>query len=170
MSVERSRTRRGTVTREALELWGGIALVIGGFVAVALGWSKAAGTADIRVQLQALISGGLGGLAAVVAGAFAVQTYVTDSGLRRLERQLDRVTGALLELVGVSAEQVLDDKGVWGPGADVRTMRVLASHAAFHLPSCDLVDGRNDLRTLTYQQAGDEELTACRVCIKEPVG
>lgn len=167
----RAERARAGATREALELWGGLALVVAGFVAVALGWSKAAATADIRIQLQALISGGIGGLAAVIAGGFAVQAYVADSGQRRLERQLDRVTGALLELVGVSSERLLDERALWGPdGADPRSMRVVASHAAFHLPGCDLVEGRKDLRSMTLSEAGNEELTACRVCITEPVG
>lgn len=178
MDSDRSNRSHLPVGREGLELWAGIALVAAGFVAVAIGWTKAADTPDVRVQIQALISGGIGGLAAVVAGGFLVQAYLTDTGFRRLERQLDRVTGALLELAGAPAPAPVpvDERATWGAppvsGDDdtvVLSGRVVASHAAYHVPGCDLLEGRDDVRAMNVDQAQREALAPCRVCMGERV-
>lgn len=170
--------------RDALELWGGLALVLIGFAAIGLGWVRAADTPDVRVQLQALISGGLGGLGLVVAGGFLVQIALTDAGFRRLEQQLDKVTGALLDLAGSSRRRAVDgrpaadERALWGPPTDhateedataITSQWVLASSASYHLPGCDLLEGRSDVRPMTVEQAGNEDLAACRVCVREPV-
>lgn len=178
MSPEQPKGRSLPGGREALELWGGLALVAIGFVAVAIGWVRAAGTVDVRVQLQLLISGGLGGLGLVVAGAFLVQAYLTTSGFRRLEHQLDRVTSALLELAGTASAFRPDEAVPQGQapsdGSEATDTApggwVLASHAAYHVPGCDLLEGREDVRPMTLEEAGAERLAPCRVCVKEPVG
>lgn len=170
MRVERSTTDRGRDGgRFAWGLWGGLALAAVGLVAVAVGWTKAAGTPDVRVQLQALISGGLGGLAAILAGGFLVLSDLTDAGFRRLEAQLDRVTGAVLDLAGHAPGEA---PGGWQPedGSDAGpSMVVEASHASYHQPGCDVLDGRDGVRSITVAQARGEGLSPCPVCLGEQV-
>jgi len=47
----------------------GIAMVVAGFVVIALAWNGAAGTDFLQSQFPYLLSGGLGGLGLIVAGA-----------------------------------------------------------------------------------------------------
>jgi MFS family permease len=71
-----------------------IALILGGFVAIGLGWRGAARSLIVAEQLPFLISGGLGGLALIVAGAgtLAVQAsrYWNARELQRLELIVSR--------------------------------------------------------------------------------
>lgn len=148
-----------------VELWVGLAVIAVGFIAVAVGWFKAADTADVRVQIQAMISGGLGGLALVLAGAALIHSHATTSGFRRLERQLDRVADAVLDLAITEEHQL----------AGVATRRyepttVLASHASYHKPGCDLAAGREGLREMSLGQAEQEELRPCGVCFTTSQG
>ena len=58
----------------SLRLYGG--LVVGGFVAIGLGWRAAARTLFVPFQVPALVSGGVGGLALIVLGAGLAVTQV----------------------------------------------------------------------------------------------
>jgi hypothetical protein len=58
----------------AVALWSCAALVIGGGVAIAVGYVIAARTLDVFDQVPALVSGGIGGIALVVTGC--VLSYV----------------------------------------------------------------------------------------------
>jgi hypothetical protein len=77
-----------------------VALVIGGFVAIGLGWRAAARTLFVPFQVPALVSGGLGGLALIMLGAGLAVTQVG----RRLAAQERADTEDLLD----EAAAVLD--------------------------------------------------------------
>ena len=66
------------------------AMVVGGFVAIGLGWRVAARTRDVAFQTPALISGGLGGLALVLLGIvlLSVQSGRRVSAIERAETEL----------------------------------------------------------------------------------
>jgi hypothetical protein len=70
--------RRPAWTRDpaapSLLLYG--CLVVGGFVAIALGWRVAARTLFVYFQVPALVSGGVGGLALIVIGSGLAATQV----------------------------------------------------------------------------------------------
>jgi hypothetical protein len=87
--------RRPDWTRDpaapSLALFG--ALVVGGFVAIGLGWRAAARTLFVPFQVPALVSGGVGGLALIVLGAGLAATQVT----RRLNAQERSETEDLLD-------------------------------------------------------------------------
>ena len=51
----------------SLLLFGGV--VVGGFVAIGIGWRVAARTLFVPSQVPALVSGGIGGLALILIGA-----------------------------------------------------------------------------------------------------
>lgn len=155
-----------------IELAVGLLLVAAGFVAVALGWYDASGTPDVRRQMQALISGGLGGLAAVVLGAALLQAHVQSRDTRQLASKFDGVTDALLELarnVSAGDEHAAARGNGSGPPADpTAPTPVLASHASYHAAGCDLAADRGSLRDLSIEQARDEGLAPCRVCQSVP--
>ena len=162
--------------RSVFGLWGGLALVGAGFVAVAAGWNEAASTPDVRVQLQALISGGLGGVAMVVGGGFLVLAHLTEYGFRRLEGRLDGVTEALLELAhadsGDGSVKTGSVKTGRVSGAEPFAPRlevVEATHASYHAPGCDLIEDQQAVRSLAIDQARDEGLSPCKVCVGELV-
>lgn len=71
------------------------AFVVGGFVAIALGWRVAARTLYVALQVPALVSGALGGLALVALGA----AFLTTQAGRRLAAQERAETDALLDEV-----------------------------------------------------------------------
>lgn len=151
-----------------IELVVGLLLVAAGFVAVGMGWYDASGTPDVRRQMQALISGGFGGLAAVVLGAAVLQAHVQSRGSRQLADKLDGVTGALLELASVPVQTGESGSFRRAPGGTseaVASQRVLASHASFHAAGCDLTAGRDSLRELRREDAETEGLSPCGVCL-----
>ena len=53
-------------------MWVAAGLVLAGFGAFALGWRGAAATLDVPVQVPYLVSGGLAGLALILAGVVLV--------------------------------------------------------------------------------------------------
>ena len=68
-------------------------LVLGGFVAIGLGWRAAARTLFVPFQVPALVSGGVGGLALIVLGAGLAATQVA----RRLAAEERAETEDLLD-------------------------------------------------------------------------
>jgi hypothetical protein len=70
-----------------------VCLVVGGFVAIGLGWRAAARTLFVPFQVPALVSGGIGGVALIVLGAGLAATQVG----RRLAAQERAETEDLLD-------------------------------------------------------------------------
>ncbi|HZQ87619.1 MAG TPA: hypothetical protein VFA83_22425 [Acidimicrobiales bacterium] len=150
-----SRLERGLRWFARVELPLGLALVAAGFAAIGLGWLDASGTADVRVQMQDLISGGVGGLALVIVGGFLLIAQLAERAARRSEQKLDRVTAALLAMAGSVAPSLVDEP----------SDEVVASHASYHVASCDLTTGRRRLRKMSKANAVAEGLEPCSVCI-----
>lgn len=76
----------------SLLLFGG--LVLGGFLAITLGWRVAARTLLVPLQVPALVSGALGGLALIALGAGLANVQVG----RRLAAQERAETEELLDV------------------------------------------------------------------------
>lgn len=162
--VVSGRGERWLARWRRIELVVGLLLVAAGFVAVGMGWYDASGTPDVRRQMQALISGGFGGLAAVVLGAAVLQAHVHSRGSRQLADKLDGVTSALLEL----AMAPFEASAPFSPTPSEtshRPHRVLASHASYHAAGCDLTAGRDSLREISRDEADAEGLSPCSVCL-----
>jgi hypothetical protein len=145
----------------------GLLLVVAGFVAVSLGWWGASGTADVRIQMQDLISGGIGGLGLLVIGGVLLQSALADRAAGRTEAALARLADALE--IGRGFEdpiRVEHPAGDPTPAGRREPAPVLATHASYHLSACDLLDGRDagQLRATTLDEARRSGLAACRVC------
>lgn len=152
---------------ERLELPAALALVAAGFLAIAVGWLDASATPDVRRQLQSFLSGGFGGLALVLLGASLLQARVASRIARAQEDKLDRVADALLDLALRERRDTATAGGADDTGEVVvtREVRVVATHAGFHLPQCDLVAGRDEVRELSWREAAEEGLRPCGVCL-----
>ncbi len=134
----------------------GIGLIVIGLIIVFLAWNGAASRDFVEGQIPYLISGGIGGLA-VVGGGIAtiiVQAHRADNAqlVERLDQMIDllRESGAYPSSSGPTV--VPDDD------------HVLAGSSTFHLPSCRVVEGRDDYRPMRAEDAESRGLTPCRVC------
>jgi hypothetical protein len=156
--VGRLRGRAGLGDRWLLVL-GGLLLPLG-VLLVLMGWKGAADTPLVFEQVPYLISGGVLGLALVIAGIFLYFAY----WLTLLVRE-NREGRAQLVAVLSRMETLLQEGG-----AAPRTARTAAPGGAlvatrtgtmYHRPDCVAVDGKADLRTVT---AGTPGLTPCKLC------
>jgi len=68
-----------------------VALIVGGFVAIAIGWRGVARSIVVAEQLPYLVSGGLGGLALICAGAGLLTIQLTRYWNARERQRLDAI-------------------------------------------------------------------------------
>jgi hypothetical protein len=130
--------------------------VIGvGLLLIALAWNGAAGTLATAEQNAYLISGGLGGVALVIAGAALLLSQVVREERGRLESKLDELIDVVAR-VGMQAGAT---------PADVAGL-VVAGPSSYHRRDCRLAEGR-DLPYVTPAEAAGRGLTPCRVCQPE---
>lgn len=151
------RGRAGLGDRWML-LLGGLLLPLG-VLLVLLGWKGASETPLEFEQTSYLISGGVLGLALVVAGGFVYFGYwmtllVRESrtGRHELVAVLTRVERLLAEGAAPQTSRVA------APGA---TLVATRSGTMFHRTDCVAVDGKDGLRTVTADTPG---LTPCKLC------
>ena len=135
----------------------GLALAGIGLLAIGVGWNGAAGQLSLLGQVPYLISGGLIGLALVVLGAAMLVVQNAREDRAMLEAKLDLLAEAILEAGGrVKADAPRDLAGL-----------VVAGTASYHVPTCRLVDGREETTLLTPVEAAGKGLKPCRVCQPE---
>ncbi len=137
----------------------GVVAILAGFAVIVQSWWDSGSTADIRVQMQDLISA-VGGGVLVLSGVLMLVAEVIAASHRQQRRQTEAITAALDRLV-----ELRDDR----PAAAVApTGMVVATHASYHRPDCDLLDGRESLRPLSAESAAAQGLTPCRTCLAGP--
>jgi hypothetical protein len=103
MSVRSLRTRvTGDDTARTLLILGGILLPLG-LVLIVLGWSGASRSVDEWEQIPYLISGGVLGLALVVAGGFCYFTYWQTQVLHAVRRDATDTKAVLEALERIEA-------------------------------------------------------------------
>ncbi|MEX1163026.1 MAG: hypothetical protein WEB03_05545 [Nitriliruptor sp.] len=128
-----------------------VGLAVAGFVLITLGWNGAASVDFTQGQLPFLISGGVAGLALVLVGLTMA-----------LVNEMRRSTTAVLAKLEQLADRTLEAAGpsvVPGSGP-----HVVAGRTTYHLPTCRLVVERDDLQTMSPQEAGERGLAPCRIC------
>lgn len=80
--------------RQSWKVAAGLLLAIGGGVAILAGWSSVRNLLEVADQVPHLISGGMGGLALVLAGVWLLRSHETDlvvEHLRENSERLDRL-------------------------------------------------------------------------------
>jgi hypothetical protein len=133
----------------------GVALVAVGFALIFLAWNGAAGRDFVEGQLPYLISGGLTGLALVGTG-------LTVALVQAQRREARAVTDRLDELIEVVRAN--SASGAAGPTLVPDESMVIAGRSSFHLPSCRLVQDRDDLQPMSPTAAEQRGLAPCRIC------
>lgn len=90
--------------RQSWKLPVGLLLALGGGVAILSGWSSVRNLLEVADQVPHLISGGIGGLALVLAGVWLLRSHETGlivEHLRENAERLDRIEEAMTELSAV---------------------------------------------------------------------
>jgi hypothetical protein len=158
------RRRTGFVVTDRTLLTVGSILMPLGVVLVMLGWYGSAHTTRSWEQLSYIASGGLGGVALVIAGGFcyfgfflarllATSREVLDSLLRLEER---------FETVGLSAQSPVDRNARLPLVSLVATRR----GTMYHRPECATVAGRPPAELRTVRAT--DGLSPCKICIPTP--
>lgn len=155
------RSRRGPGAGDRwMLLIGGVLMPLGALLVI-LGWVGASRTVLVFEQIPYVVSGGLLGLALVVAGGFVYFAY----WLTLLVRE-SRTARADLQSVLLRMETLLQDS------AQPRTPRTAGASyqgefvatrtgTMLHRTDCVAVDGRDNLRVVDATTPG---LTPCRLC------
>jgi hypothetical protein len=160
--AERVHRLRTSASAGGFDRWlliAGALLMPLGIVFILLGWAGAARTPLQFEQTDYLISGGILGLALVVAGGFSYFAYWQTVRLREARTQsanLSRAIGRLETLLTSGAASA-------ATGIDVpRPVYVAtASGTIFHRQDCAAVAGRDDLSEIDPDTT---TLSACRIC------
>jgi hypothetical protein len=147
-------------------LVGGLLLPLG-LLLVVLGWWGASHTVFLFEQVPYLLSGGVLGLALVIAGGFVYFAY----WLTLLVREGRAGRAELVAVLG-RVERLLEDNALAAP-APRRTSgsapsgRLVATKTGtmLHRPDCVAVDGKDGLRDVTESTPG---LSPCKLC--DPLG
>lgn len=142
-----------TGSKYTMQLAVGLATV--GFLLIVLGWNGAASLDRVPGQVPYLISGGVAGLGLVLAGL--VLALVQES------RRNTALTLAKLDELGDRVERA--GNAANGPTAvPTDGSAVIAGRTTYHLPDCNVVEGRTDLQPMTGGAAVERGLAPCRIC------
>jgi hypothetical protein len=149
----RVRRLRSGASEGRLDRWllatGAILMPIG-IVLIVIGWIGASGTTLTYQQNDYLISGGILGLALVVAGGFTYFAYWQTVRIREGRTQAAAMTQAIGRL-----ETLLS-----GGGA-TQTYVATANGTIYHRQDCSAVAGRDDISEVDLAVTS---LAACRIC------
>lgn len=129
----------------------GMLFVIAGGTAIGFGWAGAARVNCIDCQMPYILSGGAGGLAALIFGVTLILiAQMRAEGLKLADR---------LEAANLSLRRL-------GPSMDgaVGAERVVAGRSTYHRPDCRLIVGKQDLESMSVPAAKANGLSPCRVC------
>lgn len=162
----------------AVRPWAGWILAAVGVIVIIVGWYGVSGQALVAKQLPYLISGGLGGVALVGIGAamISAERRRQDTGrIERLEEMVAELRGVLLSYPDAQPEwsgsgsaaggAASGRTGLSANGAEAGTSVVaLPSGSTYHTPECQMVRGKDGVRTVTARSIEQRGLTACRVC------
>ena len=159
--LQQVRSLRTRSTFGQLDVW---MLVIGsvlmplGVVLIVLGYIGASRTPLPFEQNDYLISGGVLGLALVIAGGFVYFGYWQTVRVRESREQARDLAAALGR---VEALLRSNDSATGGTTTAAGSFVATASGSIFHRPECTVVAGRTDLRRVDPERTG---LNPCRIC------
>ena len=150
----RTRTATGSLDRWMLVL-GGLLMPLG-VLLILLGWLGVSHTPLPFEQNSYLISGGILGLALVIAGGFVYFGYWQTVRIRESREQTRELTAAVDRL-----QALLTATGAAGEAALADTFVATANGTIYHRRDCTVVAGRTDLRRVDPDRDG---LAPCRIC------
>ncbi|MEX1177582.1 MAG: hypothetical protein WEB09_03890 [Nitriliruptor sp.] len=128
-----------------------VGLSVLGFGLIVLGWNGAASYDLTPRQFPFLLSGGIAGLGVVLVG-------LTMALVNEMRRSTTAILAKLEQVADRSAEAA-GPTVVPGSGP-----AVVAGRTTYHLPTCRLVVERDDLQTMSPDDASGRGLAPCRIC------
>jgi hypothetical protein len=149
--VEGLRTSARTDRLDRALLIAGCVLVPLGVALVLLGWLGTSRTPLVFEQIPYLVSGGLLGLALVVAGGFAYFGYWQSVRVREARDQHEQLLAELRRITGPPSASTVN-----APDGLVMT----ENGTMVHRPDCPVVRDRTGLRVVT----DDAGLEPCGIC------
>jgi hypothetical protein len=158
----RVRTLRTGASAGSLDRWllfAGALLMPLGIALIVVGWVGASGTTLGYQQNDYLISGGILGLALVVAGGFTYFAYWQTVRIRESRTQTAALTSAIGRLETLLAGGAATE--LTGIEPTTQTFVVTANGSIFHRPDCATVAGRDDV---TEVDIATTKLSPCRIC------
>ena len=156
VSQLRTRAVGGNLDRWML-IVGGVLMPLG-VLLIILGWVGASRTPLPFEQTPYLISGGILGLALVVAGGFVYFAYWQTIRVRESREQAEALTTALARLETLLASGASTTSAAAGVTAGYVST---PNGSIFHRPDCTVVAGRKDLTSVNPDKT---KLEPCRIC------
>src|SRR3954447_15589931 len=136
-----------------------------GVLLVLLGWYGASHTVLLFEQVPYLISGGVLGLALVIAGGFVYFGYWMTLLVRENRTTREDMQAVLLRMEALLQAQAQPQtrRTLSSATSSVASTSLVATKTGtmVHRPDCVAVDGRDNLRTVTAATPG---LTPCKLC------
>jgi hypothetical protein len=137
-----------------------------GVIAILVGYLGISRESLVAKQLPYLISGGIGGIALVGAGAALIAT----EDLRRFRTRLERLEGMVGDLHSVLLNRA-DAPSDNGQRPTAPTERgglvALPTGKSFHRADCVMVDGKASVESISARAARSRRLEPCRLCEPE---
>lgn len=134
----------------------GLTFVTAGFIVFYFAWDGAASINFAQGQIPYLLSGGFVGLGLVVSGISLILLSTIRS-----ERQL--MTDRYDEMARLLSRN-LNRLQISTNGAGGKHGQVIAGDHVYHRAECRILDGKDELTTVTVEQASAEGLEPCRAC------
>jgi hypothetical protein len=133
-----------------------------GVIAILIGYLGISRESLVAKQLPYLISGGIGGIALVGAGAALIAT----EDLRRFRTRLDRLEAMVRDLHGalLSRPDAPSDNGQRARAEPSGDLVALPTGRSFHRADCAMVDGKAGVQPVTAAAAQRRGLEPCRLC------
>ena len=147
--------------RDRYLLIGGGLLVPLGLLLVVLGWVGASQTVLLFEQLPYIASGGLLGLALVIAGGFVYWSYWLTVLIREGRADRTALTAGLSRMEDLLERVLLSQAAGTGAAPDERRLVATPHGSMLHRPDCAAVVHRDDLRTVPADTPG---MLPCRLC------
>ncbi|MDX6551713.1 MAG: hypothetical protein QOH74_201, partial [Gaiellales bacterium] len=139
-----------------------------GVIAILIGYLGISRESLVAKQLPYLISGGIGGIALVGAGAALIAT----EDLRRFRTRLDRLEAMIGDLHGVLLSRPDAPSGNGQRAARARSsgeLVALPAGRSFHRADCVMVEGKDGAQQVSAAAAQRRGLEPCRLCEPESV-
>ena len=156
VSKLRLRSRNDQIVERFLMIGGGVAL-LGGFVAIVIGWFGTSHTALPFEQTPFLISGGLLGLGLIFAGGFFYFGYWLTRMVRETRESREEANKAF--------RTMNENETTTSAAGNGQAFVATVGGSMFHRADCVVVAGRRDLRKVSGDEQGMEP---CRLCNPAP--
>lgn len=137
----------------------GLLFIVAGFVVIGFAWEGSASINFAQGQIPYLLSGGATGIGLIVVGCVLLLLAAARADRQEATKQfeeMNRLLGRNLARLGFTSNGSADG-GQVVPGANV-----------YHRPECSVLEGKENLTSVSVGQAAAEGLNPCRVCNPPP--